>query len=315
MGMRKIFAIFARICIINNIESLKTTLQNDLLAVVIDSFGAEIHSVTNIRTKEEYLWCGDSRFWGRHSPVLFPIVGRVWDGRYRMDGTEYTLGQHGFARDCEFTPMEDVPDDEAWFALEATDDTLKLFPRRFRLEVGYRLYETQLTVMWRVVNLDDREMCFQIGAHPAFNFPDFHAADKIHGYLCFDRGEVDSEILGADGYIGDGLKRVDLDSEGMIPMDAHTFDSLKTIIIGDRQVRRVSMLDKNRSAYISLLFDAPLVGIWSPSVDAPFICIEPWWGRSDRHGYSGDFSAREYVNTLQPGQTFSARYMVIFDAV
>ena len=100
----------------------------------------------------------------------------------------------------------------------------------------------------------------------------------------------------------------------MLPLTGDTF-SINTIMLQDRQVRRVSMLDKERRPYVSLLFDAPVVGMWSPSARAPFVCIEPWWGRCDRMNFDGEFSQRDYVNTLQPGETFEASYMVIFDNI
>lgn len=294
---------------------MKTKLSNDLLTVTIDSFGAEIHSIINNRTKADYIWCGDKRFWGRHSPVLFPLVGQVWEGTYLMDGTEYRLGQHGFARDNEFAEMPTDADDEAWFALESSEDTLRLYPRRFRLEIGYRLQEARLTVMWRVMNTDSRIMHFHIGAHPAFNYPEFNPADSLHGYLAFDRDTLESELLGNRGCVVDGHEKLTLDYDGFLPLSPHTFDRLKTIILADAQVRRVSMLDAQRRPYLSVLFNAPVVGIWSPSPEAPFVCIEPWWGRTDHEGYKGVFASRPYTNSLTPGETFETSYTIIFDNI
>ena len=291
---------------------MKQTLANDLLTVVIDTHGAELHSIVNNRTKHEYLWQGDKAFWGRRSPVLFPIVGSVWEGCYRMDGKEFKLGQHGFARDREFEIITDAPEDEAWFCLESDNDTLSLYPRRFRLEIGYRLHEARLTVMWRAVNMDERTMHFQIGAHPAFNYPMFNATDPIHGYFSFDNRALHSQVIAEKGAVGKEEVDITLDSENMLPITASTFTN-DAVILADRQVRRVSLLDKQRAPYLSLLFSAPLVGLWSPSADAPFVCVEPWWGRCDRVGYTGEFADREYVNTLAPGATFDASYMIIID--
>lgn len=291
---------------------MKQTLSNDLLTVTIDAFGAELQEIVNKRTGWQYLWHGDKTFWGRRSPVLFPIVGSVWDGCYRMDGKEFRLGQHGFARDREFEIITDTPDDEAWFSLESDDSTLALYPRRFRPEIGYRLQEARLTVMWRVINLDDREMSFQIGAHPAFNYPGFNVADDVHGYFCFDSRSLEKQVIEEKGCVGNATEPVALDEDGMLPVMSDTFRN-DAIVLADHQVHRVSMLDKNRAPYLSVLFQAPLVGLWSPSAQAPFACIEPWWGRCDRVGFSSDFSERDYVNKIAPGETFSASYMVIFD--
>lgn len=293
---------------------MKQTLRNDLLTVEIDSKGAELQSIKSNITGHEYLWQGDSRFWGRRSPVLFPIVGAVWQGRYRMDGCEYAMSQHGFARDMEFTPFEpaDAPEEEAWFALESSDETLRRYPRRFRLEIGYRLEGERITVMWRVMNMDTREMSFQIGAHPAFNLPDFHPSDPVHGYLLTDARHPERQTITEGGCVGSGLTPVKLDAEGMLPIDAATFEH-DAIILADSQTTRVSMLDVERRPYLTLLYRAPLVGLWSPRADAPFVCIEPWYGRADAAGFEGDFTARPYVNTLAPAATFRADYQIIID--
>ncbi len=294
---------------------MKITLTNDVLAVVIDTHGAELQSIDNIRTGRRYLWHGDKAYWGRRSPVLFPIVGSLWNGTFRMDGKEYGLGQHGFARDMEFAVMEDVPENEAWFVLEANDETMAKYPRNFRLEIGYSLIGERVMVMWRVVNKDALRMSFQIGAHPAFNYPDFSPADPIHAYFTTDGGKIlYSQIIAEKGCIGDETMEVEADSDGLVPVTGATY-SRGALIFADNQVHRVSMLSKDKRPYVTLMFSAPLVGLWSPSGDAPFMCIEPWWGRADKVGYEGEFSERQYVNHLEPGETFEASYMMIFDEV
>ncbi|MDE5881838.1 MAG: aldose 1-epimerase family protein [Muribaculaceae bacterium] len=287
-------------------------LKNHLLKVVIDSHGAELQSIVDLRTNHEFLYQGNTQYWARRSPVLFPLVGSVWNGKFRMDGKEFAMGQHGFARDSEFTVIPDTPDDEAWFALDWNEHTYAIYPRKFRLEIGYKLYETRLTVMWRVKNVDDKDMNFHIGAHPAFNYPDFSPTDAVHGYFLFDKVDLHTQLLKEKGCITEEEQKVELDSEEMLPITATTFD-INTIILANQDVRRVSLLDKQRRPYLSVLFNAPVVGMWSPSPEAPFVCIEPWWGRTDRIGFNGDFSEREYVNTIGAGHTFSASYMVIFE--
>ncbi len=294
---------------------MKITLTNDVLAVVIDTHGAELQSIDNIRTGRHYLWHGDKAYWGRRSPVLFPIVGSLWDGTFRMDGKEYGLGQHGFARDMEFAVIENIPENEAWFVLEANDETMMKYPRKFRLEIGYSLIDERITVMWRVINEDTHEMSFQIGAHPAFNYPDFSPADPIHAYFTTDGGKIlYSQIIAEKGCIGDETMEVESDSDGLVPVTGATY-SRGALIFADNQVHRVSMLSKDKRPYVTLMFSAPLVGLWSPSGDAPFMCIEPWWGRADKVGYEGEFAERQYVNQLEPGETFEASYMMIFDEV
>lgn len=297
---------------VSYICTMKQTLSNNLLTVEISSAGAELQSIVNNHTRHQYLWQGDKKFWGRRSPVLFPIVGSVWNGEFRMDSNTYTMGQHGFARDMEFECIEDAPENEAWFALESTDETLAKYPRKFRLEIGYRLESERLMVIWRVKNTDTKPMTFQIGAHPAFNMPDFSTSDTEHGYFLFDNRQVKSQVIAEKGCIGTEEKSIELNADGMLPIDASTFKS-DALIFADNQVHRVSLLDKAKHPYISLLFRAPLVGLWSPAADCPFVCIEPWWGRADSVGFTGDFADRLYVNTIAPGEEFEASYMVIFE--
>lgn len=294
---------------------MKHRLTNNLLNVVIDTHGAELQNITSVATGHEYLWQGNPEFWGRRSPVLFPIVGAVWDGHYRMDGTAYALGQHGFARDCDFTATVGAADDEAWFTLDASEATLALYPRHFRLEIGYALRGRRIEVMWRVTNTDSRKMSFQIGAHPAFNYPDFNPADPIHGYFELGTaGPLIAETIEAKGCVGSTVRTIATDAEGMLPIRDDTF-ALDAIILADKQVHRVSLLDKRRTPYLTLLFESPLVGLWSPSAAAPFVCIEPWWGRCDSVGFQGEFSKRSHINVLETGQTFETSYAIIVDNV
>ena len=144
---------------------MRYTIKNEELTVAIDSMGAEVKSV--IRDGKEYMWCGDAKYWGRTSPVLFPFVGSVKGGVYRTDGREYAMGQHGFARDMEFETT-DIGDDFISFTLVSDDETLAVYPYRFRLTISYRLIGNRLSVEWTVENPSDEEMYFSIGAHPAF---------------------------------------------------------------------------------------------------------------------------------------------------
>lgn len=293
---------------------MRQTLKNDLLTVEIDSFGAELQHITSNATGHEYLWQGDKAFWGRRSPVLFPFVGTVWNGVYRLDGREYPMKQHGFARDREFVPVDSCPDDEAWFRLDSDSETFGLYPRMFSLEIGYRLQGERITVMWRVTNCDRRDMPFHIGAHPAFNYPAFSAADPVHGYAMMGARELVTQRIREKSCVGPETFPVELDADGMLPLTGDTF-SHDALILADRQAGRVSLLDKERRPYLSLLFTAPLVGLWSPRPEAPFMCIEPWWGRCDRVGFEGSMEEREYINILAPGEIFSAGYMIVIENI
>ena len=286
------------------------TLKNDILTVEVSGHGAELTSIRKGST--EYLWQADPAFWGRHSPVLFPIVGSVWEKRYRVEGKEYELGQHGFARDMDFT-LVNATETEVRYRLESTPETLAKYPWPFVLEIAYRLHDGNLDVIWEVSNPGTEEMFFQIGAHPAFCYPDYDPQTMERGFLSFDRNEGLECIRIKEKGCVDAETRYPLEvpQDGLLPLTRETFDAIDTIMLQDSQIGKVTLHRADGSPWLSLSFDAPVVGIWSPPTkNAPFICIEPWYGRCDRAGYEGDYREKDWINRLEAGETFRSVYTI-----
>ena len=286
------------------------TLKNEILTVQVKEHGAELASIR--KGSVEYLWQADPMFWGRHSPVLFPIVGSVWEKRYRVDGREFELGQHGFARDMDFTMVEGS-EDEVRYRLESTEDTLKKYPWPFVLEIAYRLHGNMIDVIWEVSNPGNEDMYFQIGAHPAFNYPDYDPQTVERGFLSFDRDEgLECIRIKEKGCVdAETLYPLDVPADGLLPLTRETFDKIDTIMLQDGQIGSVALYRTDRTPWLKLSFEAPVVGIWSPpGKNAPFICLEPWYGRCDRAGYEGDYRDRDWVNRLAPGERFSSVYTI-----
>ena len=286
------------------------TLKNDILTVEVSGHGAELTSIRKGST--EYLWQADPAFWGRHSPVLFPIVGSVWEKRYRVEGKEYELGQHGFARDMDFT-LVNATETEVRYRLESTPETLAKYPWPFVLEIAYRLHDGNLDVIWEVSNPGTEEMFFQIGAHPAFCYPDYDPQTMERGFLSFDRNEGLECIRRKEKGCVDAETRYPLEvpQDGLLPLTRETFDAIDTIMLQDSQIGKVTLHRADGSPWLSLSFDAPVVGIWSPPTkNAPFICIEPWYGRCDRAGYEGDYREKDWINRLGAGETFRSVYTI-----
>lgn len=286
------------------------TLSNDVLTIKVNEHGAELSSIRKGET--EYLWQADPKFWGRHSPVLFPIVGSVWEGRYRIGNQEFNLGQHGFARDMDFE-LVSKSDNEIRYRLLSDDDTLKKYPWPFSLEIAYRLHDNKIDVIWEVTNPGTEEIFFQIGAHPAFYYPDYVSDQRERGYFSFDRkGGLECIRIKEKGCVDAMTKYpLELDENGMCPLSVDTFDVIDTIMLQDSQLKRVTLHRTDGSPWLSLDFTAPVVGLWSPPTkNAPFICIEPWYGRCDRAGYEGDFRERDWVNRLAPGERFESVYTI-----
>lgn len=285
------------------------TLSNGTLTIKVSEHGAELQSIRKGET--EYLWQGDPTYWGRHSPVLFPIVGSVWEAKYRVDGKEYQLGQHGFARDMDFT-LVFSSDTEVRYRLESTAETLEKYPWPFVLEIAYRLHGNCVDVIWEVTNSGDKEMYFQIGAHPAFNYPDYDTESAGRGSFTFDRTEgLECIRLKEKGCV-DAITKYPLElPDGRLKLDKDTFDKIDTIILEHNQIGRVEMFREDGTQWLALSFEAPVTGLWSPpGKNAPFVCIEPWYGRCDRAYYTGEYKDRDWVNRLEPGELFSKKYVI-----
>ncbi len=293
-------------------------IENETLSAVIDVHGAELTSLKRRDSGEELIWTAQKEYWGRHAPMLFPIVGKVWNGEYRVGNMTYSLPQHGFARDRDFKVLCN-DGDSIVLCLESDEQSLKVYPYPFRIEASYRLIGNTLHVEWRIKNPGADVMYYQIGAHPGFNYRDFSKEDSIHGFFRLIQAEepVSQLIIGQftpDGFRSDSASMMELDSDAMLPLTSGLFDN-DALVIEEHQIDQVILYDKDCAPYIAVeTQDAPVWGLWSPPAkDAPFVCIEPWMGRCDYQGYDGEISGRDYMNRLEAGKSagFSFRITAI----
>lgn len=283
-------------------------ISNDKITIQVDSMGAELKSLKDVASGREYMWNADPKYWKRTSPVLFPLVGGLKDGVYRLDGREYPMGQHGFARDMEFK-LKSQAAHEIWFTLESDSETSGKYPYPFQLELGYELADKTVTVKWRVKNPAKECMYFAIGGHPAFLCPIEDGTKQTDYKIRFDAKEQVISSSLENGLIIDKSNTYTLQN-GILPVTEHLFDG-DALVIEHDQAHRVSLVKPDGTDYLTVEFDAPLFGIWSPPrKQAPFICIEPWYGRCDRAGYEGEWKDREWMQALDAGEIFEAEYKV-----
>ena len=283
-------------------------LRNDEVSIVIDSRGAELKSLKKLSTGAEYMWCGDAEYWARTSPILFPFVGGLRDKVYRTKGETYPMTQHGFARDMEFELLEERGD-EIWFVLNSSEETLKKFPYEFVLKLGYRIAGSRVEVLWRVENPGDETLPFAIGGHPAFNCPMEEGAKRSECFVDFNVPEVVSSRVGESGLVT-GCMDVFRLNEGRLPITDNLFDH-DALVIENSQTDTVALCGRDGSRYLTVTMEAPLFGVWSPSgKTAPFVCIEPWYGRCDAEGFEGTLEEREWENLIGPGEVFRASYVI-----
>lgn len=281
-------------------------IENGKMSISIKEEGAEL---TSIKYKgNEFLWNGDKKYWGRQSPVLFPIVGRLKDDSMLVDGVEYFMGQHGFARDSEFRLILSS-ENEAKYLLTYSEETLKIYPYKFELMISYKVFDNKVEVTYEVKNVDDKKIFFSIGGHPAFKWPLVEGENFEDYYIEFSEKETQQFIENKSGllerknsFIIKECNRIDLSKE-KFSIDTFVFDKPKS--------DKVSLKSKKSSAYISIyLKNFPYLGIWSKENEANFICIEPWYGIADFLSCDKNFKTKEGICELEIGKSFKCSYEV-----
>lgn len=290
-----------------NIQTMEQ-LKNDFLTIGVSSMGAELQSIKDNGGKE-YIWQADPDFWPRHSPILFPIVCGLWEDKYRLCGHEYAMERHGFARDTEFRLVTKTSD-RVTFALTDTAETRRMYPYRFNLAVTYRIDGNRIHVIWHVENTDVREIHFQIGGHPAFNLPGIKDGEPMHGTLRFDnKGNIERVF----GNVGGCILPERFPVKAVDGLWEFTEESFKddAVIIDKSQLKQIALLGKDKQPVVTIDMKTPAVGIWSPyGKNAPFVCIEPWYGIHDYANYTGEFRDKYLMNHLQPGASFMSEYTI-----
>lgn len=280
---------------------MTTTIKNSILTAEIKHFGAELISLKTNQNKE-YIWEGNSDFWGKHSPILFPIVGTLKDNSFHYDGVEYHLSRHGFARDMEFELIE-ITNNSATFSIQSSEETLKVYPFEFELQLIYTLEENNLSIAYKVVNKGKNTMPFSIGAHPAFALP-----NQFENYtIAFEKEEPLEYYLLKDDLISNKTKKLDVTNK-KIPLTYELFEN-DALIFKTLQSNSLTILE-NENPILRVHFeDFPSLGIWT-KMNAPFLCIEPWFGYSDTNENSGNLFEKEGIQVLESNATFHSKFSI-----
>jgi galactose mutarotase-like enzyme len=278
-------------------DSAWLTVSSGALSAQINPLGAQLSTLRDPLGRE-LLWDGNPAFWNGRAPLLFPIVGSLSGGVYRLAGKTYALSRHGFARGKPFEVLS-ASSAEALLGLKADDQTLAVYPFRFQLRVRFQMRGSTLTVTTWVGNDGDAPMPASFGYHPAFRWPmPFGAARGLHA-IEFDLEEPEPiRRLDADGLVTPiryptpvRARRLSLDDE-LFKDDVVIFAAIRS--------RGVSY-GADSGPRLALRFpDTPYLGVWTKP-GAPFICIEPWHGMSDPAGFAGDFTEKPGIFLVPPG--------------
>lgn len=301
------------------------TISNQQLRATISLRGAEMLSLQDCNTQQEYFWTGDPAFWKGHAPLLFPIVGSLWNGEFRLDGQAYRVPKHGFVRHRDWQVVQQQAG-EVILAIERSPEEQENFPWPYRLEVCYKLEGRKLQVDLRVYNLSQGStMWFQIGGHPSTLLPDWKAGGQgVLGYLRFEgeplsmlrageQGCLEAQRVpvpwSSDVYTAQALARHQL-ANALVPICVETF-AHEALIFDHYQVCSIEVLDAKQRRLMRVASSAPAWLVWAPQgVHAPFVCCEPWYGLPDVQGFHGSVQERPHIQHLAPGHSWTGWYSI-----
>lgn len=286
-------------------------IENESFKVVVDSMGCELTSVVRKADGREFIWNADPAAWKRHAPVLFPLIGKYKDDTSVYAGKEYHMGQHGFARDMEFT-LVSADDKKVAMVLKQSEASKEKYPFDFELICSYALDDNVVTAGWEVRNPAKETMYFSIGGHPAFVGEGATLSDASLHFET-DKNEIGYSLIAGKGLMGRDVYPLALDENKCAKMSPDFFDK-DALIVENSQCKTVSLVE-NGEKFVTVTFDAPVFGIWSAAAkNVPFVCIEPWYGRTDAVDFTGEIKDREWGNKLEEGEVFKASYTMKFGA-
>ena len=269
---------------------MKTTISNTILSATINHKGAELIFLQSLKTKREYIWDGHAKYWGKHSPILFPIVGTLKNNSYTYNDESFILSRHGFARDMVFELIKET-EYEAVFSLKADEKTKECYPFDFELHLTYTLMESEVIIRYNVMNNGSHAMYFSIGGHPAFALP-----NQFEKYsLKFEPNEKLVSYPLEDDLLSNTTKQTDL-KQSKVPLTYSLFEN-DALIYKTLKSKQIQLLENNTPILNFKFKDFPNFGIWT-KVGAPFICLEPWAGYSDVRATSGKIEEKEGIQKL-----------------
>jgi len=280
---------------------LTTTISNSNLTAQIKHAGAELCSLKN-NVNKEFIWNGNPLFWGKHSPVLFPIVGTLKNNSYSYNGKEYNMSRHGFARDMPFEAIN-KSQNSVTFSLVSTPETSKMYPFEFELQITYTLEENSLNVEYKVINNGKLPMPFSIGAHPAFSLE-----GNFENYsLEFEKDEMLEYYLLENDLISNKTKQLEAKNK-KIDLNYQLFEN-DALIFKYLQSKTLTILE-NSIPFLKVNFKGfPSLGIWTKN-EASFLCIEPWFGYSDTAENFGNLFEKEGIEVLKENEIFNSKYSI-----
>ncbi|MCR5153709.1 MAG: aldose 1-epimerase family protein [Lachnospiraceae bacterium] len=286
-------------------------LENNRLIAEIAERGSELVRIYDKTKEREMLWNGNPDIWPKHSPLLFPMVGRSYNNTYKHKGRNYEMLNHGFAWTSafSFTKKEDT---FAEAVLTDSEETLKNYPFNFKLTVGHKLEDNRIVITWKVENTGKDTMYYNIGAHPAFvTQPGIKTSDM---YVSFP-GKNSLHYLFTNRESGCALTQTVYEmplKDGSIRITPSFWDN-DAYIFEHQDINELGLLDENKAPYVTVKCNGfPFCGVWTKP-GAPFVCLEPWYGRCNDDRFEGELKDKFGILSLQPGEKKDYSYTIVIE--
>ena len=285
-------------------------IENDYLKAKVSDTGAELVSLTSKIDGCEYIWQGDEKYWTGHAPIMFPICGRLYEGKYTYKGKEYKMNIHGIVRHENFM-LKSASASEVTLEYTSNDKTKDIYPFDFIFDVTFRLESASLEVRFDIKNTGDKELIFAVGGHPAFNVPLASNGKFEDWYLEFGKEcnalRVDFSpnclCTGEDKpFSENGVKRINLTHD--------LFD--KDAIFLYNVDKKITLASKISKKSVTMRFNGmKYIGIWhKPKSDAPYVCIEPWTSIPAYEGKTDDLETKDGMTHLPCGYSYRNAFKI-----
>ena len=287
-------------------------IENSAIRVEISDLGAELMSIVGKKTGFEYLWQGDAEYWASRASVLFPICGRLTDGKYTYRGKTYEMVLHGFARKQVFTVVEQKAE-AITFELRPNEVSRAAYPFDFIFRVSYTLDGASVRTTLAVENPGNEALPFSVGGHPGFNIP-FVEGESFEDYYMEFKCAKPTEALVMSPtcyYTGENVP-FELREGRFLDMKHSLFDN--DAIFLENMCNHVSLKSRKNDRAVTVHFaeDMTHLGFWhKPKTEAPFVCIEPWHGVPAYDGKVDDMETKNKITLLPQGENYSTYFDVI----
>lgn len=287
------------------------TIENEQLRVEISDIGAEIMSIVGKKTGHEYLWQGDKTYWGGRATVLFPICGRLTDGKYTYNGKTYEMVLHGFSK-LQTHKVIAQTKESITFELSATEETKAIYPFDFIFRMTYTLDGASLKNLFTVINEKEDDLPFSVGGHPGFNIP-FVEGERFEDYYLEFENAVPCErlVMSPTCYYTGENEPFPLKDGKILELRHEIFENDAIFLTGTD--RTVSLKSKKNDRAVTVKFSDKMnnLGFWQkPNSDAPYVCIEPWQGVPAYDGKIDDFATKNLFTHLKKGETYTNEFTI-----